>query len=410
MSAWFARNFFRSLTLGLVLLATADILIAQVQDLAKPIWTASLKIQGYHHYSARAATQTLIGDVAATKETVAVMLAIRNQRNEKGGWTGPWDVYLVIYATKTGQFLSKKGPWKSNSPSQLAATPNDQLLLILEVVREPNQNPRRHLLLLSPLGEQVKELKLALEYDEEKPKPQYDYLLLSPSGSTILDVNKWEGGQTYRIVETNSLSVRREWTEKQHGKEIVIAGISDNCMLGRTHYSYEIREFNGDWKQLPNFDPPPANGIGMNLINLSKSFISTDLIAGQIYETKDGFVWHLFGTDGSMRNKFVAPRLPNYNWFSPVASNSQDGLYVGLRMQHENMLTHWWDHTMDMWPAGASYFLYVWSTKSSSAIARIKVSEKSGRPSFFPPGTAEIAIVDDGTLKAFSLPTNSAPN
>jgi hypothetical protein len=159
----------------LVLLATADILIAQVQDLAKPIWTASLKIQGYHHYSARAATRTL-------------------------------------------------------SPSAF------------------------------PLGEQVKELKIELEYDQEKPKPQCDYLLLSPSGGTILDVNKWEGGQTYRIVDTDSLSVRREWIEKQHGRPLRWASYAARKYVDALVGPYN--EYVACWRLLlslfgPRNHPPP---------------------------------------------------------------------------------------------------------------------------------------------------------
>lgn len=401
------KGLFRLISIAILFVGTSRGLEAQIRDLTKPLWSVSLEPQGYHHtYSKQAATRTVIGDVAATKDTVAVLLCIREQGSGQKIWTEPWDIFVILYEAETGKFLSRKGPWKSETGFRLWATPDGRLLLVLRSAVERQKTPGWELRLLSPQGEELK--TLSLEESREKPSPKIGNSMNSPSGRTLLLVDEWAGEKFYRVIDANSLDIRTEWTEKQEREKRRVISISDEGMLGQSRSEYAVKRFEGPWRVLPNSFPDGQIGLAPNVGWSPLGFLSDDVIAGRFIESKDKFVWPMFQMDGTFKANFAIPRSPYYNYFSPFPpQTSQDGRYAAVRLQHENAITHWWDKTMDMWPAGASYFLYIWSTESASAIARIRILPDSQPMCFLPAETLEIAIVEAGTLKVFSFATNS---
>lgn len=377
----------------------------------KPLWTVSLKPQGYHRHMFNPTDFTMVGGVAVTEETVGVALGNHTRPNMKLSEGAPWEVVVVLYQSKTGRFVSQKSAWLSGLGFKLVSTSKGNFLLFLAPVVDGTRYIPGKLVLLSPSGEQLKELQF--EFAGERPRPGGIQFYNSPSGRTGLIAAKWAGEVRYEVLNVDSLEISLDWVElEDHRKKVPwVTQISDDQMFGATDFNtYHAREFSGEWKGLPL--PVPQRKVVKNNTFQPNGpiFLKDRVFVGQAYETEDEFVIPTFLEDGTVLSRNAMRKLPDYNYFRMPTIVSQDGRYFAIRLMHENKLTHWWDADMDMDATGAGYLLYVWQPEVTSPIALIEISRYALAVSFFPPGIPDIAILDDDKLKVFPLPKNPSPS
>ena len=171
-----------------------------------------------------------------------------------------------------------------------------------------------------------------------------------------------------------------------------------------------MKRFAGEWKALDLPGPEQKSIEGRKFLPTMPGFLKDRVFIGQAYATRDTFVIPAFREDGTPFSQYVIQKLPDYNYFSLPPVVSKDGRLLALHLIHENKLTHWWAYDMDMDPAGASYYLYVWESQAKSPISAIKISRHAVYFSFFPQGIAKIVILDDDMLKVFPLSASPPPN
>jgi hypothetical protein len=358
------------------------------QENPKPIWSVSLEPQGFKRESLFSTDWTILGGVAATSDAVGVAIGNHPRTGVKETWRTPWEVYVLFYDSKSGKFLSKRGPWTSHARFRIVSTAGGKFLLFLDTPTE--------VLLLSSSGEEFKRIKLA-------ELGAHISFLVSPSGRTILLAASKTGEVRYQVLNAETLQAIMDWVEKQDRGPFVTS-TSDESMIGRDYPNYEVREFRGEWKILPhpgsekNFSP--RDPFGPN----APSFLHGQTIIGRAYDSGNEFVVPVVQTDGTLVSQHIVRKLPDYNYFGGVAA-SQDGHYFGLSVTHVNQYSRSWADATDTSPLGAGYFFYVWQSDVVSPIARIRVGRHMREIGFFPPGIPKIAVVDNGTLKVVPLPT-----
>jgi len=381
------------LALGLLLPATK----MGAQETLKPVWTASLQPYGYRHNWGPSRKFTRVDGLAATKDTIAVALGDHDYRDGKRFSS----LRLILLETRTGKFLSKLGPWESDPPYRLTSTQEGRFLLFLS---------EGELHLFSSSGEELKEVNL--EVPSVSPgRLWYTRLFVSPSNQTILIAStEFHSGEAHhRIYSADTLELKMDWTEagKKGTRTPSIVGISDEQMLGSEGNSgrHFLRDFKGPWQDLSL--PHGEVGRDRHLI-LSRSepaFLKDALIVSSPYQANAEALISVVQTDGKLVSQHAIPKLPDYNHATGVRAVSQDSRYFAVALEHENKLSHWWDSTMDMWPWGADYYLYVWRVGTRVPKARIQTSGSASAS--FVPEVSGIVIADGDGVNLFRLPDTS---
>ena len=373
---------------------------ARAQENPKPIWSASLKPQGFHRSEIFPANNTAIGGVAPTRDVVAVALGIRARDDLKQGSPRRWEVSLILYDSRTGALIAKKGPWESGHGFCLRSTSDGRLLLFLPASLNGNHPVAGKLLLLSSFGDVIKELLL----DSFGGAPTlWVSFMASASLRTILLIARWPDQVVYRVLDANNLDTRMDWNEVPTKTEPRVYEISDDQMLGTSNDGVLfVRSFNTSWRVLRTPRLSPSRLI--YLPNVAH-FGGSGVVLGPAQVTEEGFeIPILKEEDGNIISAQTAPKLYDYIYFPRPLEVSSDRSLFGLEVMYENQLSHWWDHTLDIDPVGAKYVVYVWQIRTVSPVVRLETNGHMTELSFFPPGTREFVLLDGDVLKAFSLP------
>jgi hypothetical protein len=395
-----------------MLLAVPANLAAQIKELKKPEWSVSLESEGYHRPSPRQDTLTVIGDIAATEKVVGVLLCTRGQHTDEWRWSGPWTIYLLLHDAQSGQFLSRKGPWASGEDFRLSATPSGQLILFVSPITDGYSTSERHFILLSPKGKEINSLHMTTPV--ASPAPKSTSVVLSPTAQTALLLDRWATETRYRLLDLDTLAVKKDWTEQRGNPAFEVISISDEWMLGRTidgsDPKYAVRKFEGSWRELPKF-VPTVSWYSFESSAFARDFVGDEKIVGRAFERKNQIVLPVYNVHGVLDKEYTGPKPGFHSSPSPLNPlSSSDGRYLGLRCMGENAVSYWWAVKMDMWAVGTSYFLYIWHKDFEAAVARIKVSPGSANAAFFAGREAKITVIDGSNLKLFTLPTRSSTN
>jgi hypothetical protein len=201
----------------------------------KPEWEINLKTYGFRTFR-----RGFVNDygssasLACTRGTVAVAFDsmgdyIGNSAMGQTQWSGSWNIVVLFFARDSAILLAKKS-WLGDLRSELFATPDGNFILHLErleATRQGRRLPPGALILLSPLGEELKRLDLPLD-----PNQRHEWweVQASPSGQSLLLLHHLENLRQYQFYDADALEARSAWTETGDIPNRVIS-ISDHQIL-----------------------------------------------------------------------------------------------------------------------------------------------------------------------------------
>jgi hypothetical protein len=379
-----------SFAMGFIWLAQA----AQPQEMIQPVWKFSLEPYGYKAGPGYVISFTRLGGVAAANEVVAAAVA----RDHPGGAKAPlertYDVSVVLLNSKTGHFLTKLGPWVSSSGFRLVATNGGRLLLLLRHSDPSTRSSSGEFRLFSSSGEEVGRLELL----------SLKTSLISPSRKTVMLAELRDNEIHFQVLDADTLEMRSEWKEEVNKESPSVIGISDEEMLGSaSSKQFFVRNFRSSWRPVALPRCKKSRQPQWFLWWGSPQFLRDDVLVNSACETENEAVLFVTSSDGTILSQHAIPRLRDRNYALRAIVVSQDGRYFAHGLMHENAFTYWWDHTIDMWPLGAQYFLYVWNSKVKATVARVRLGGIAQSICFLPDASG-VVIVDGTNVELIRLP------
>lgn len=335
--------------------------------------------------------------LAANRNVIAAAITILHSDAKDDPWNKIFDIFVVFFDAKTGVFLSRRGPWLSGSGSTLDSTADGHFLLLLTHYNRKARVSTGDLRLLSSSGEEIGNIVVS----------PFGKLLISPSGRTLMLEGRETNEIHFAVLDAETLQKQNDWTEASEKEAPFVTEISDKQMLGvsRNPENYFVRDFKGLWQPLPRSHGEDVRGRSGLYWRTDPQFLSDDAIIVHLPD-ETGIV-SAIESSGKIRSQYTLPKVRDYNSVLGTHKNaaSQDARYFALWLIHENNLTHWWDHTMDMSPLGAEYFIYVWDINRQTPITKIKVGPIGSNYSFVPGDAPGIAVADRGKVKLIRLPS-----
>jgi hypothetical protein len=394
-------------------------------------WSVDLSrynLNAGHENASRNHKPTIL--VAATNRVVAVAWGILAHPAEPGvsdnWWSKPWEVNLLLFDANNGKLNSKSGPWTSDSSFELYPTAHGNFLLFLRHFHDAKQNPGETLYLLSPSGEELR--KLDLLPSVRGSKPGWSEFLVSPSGSTVLLGQILEDGVHYRLLDSDTLETRSEWTREAGSDSPGIVALSDKELLGfRDSKTQEkphpadserdlyVRSLDGPWRPLhATLDVSSHGGIGQGLHPTQLAFLSDAAIVGVNAKRKDfeGSI-AVLQSDGTVLSPPVIPNLPDRTSLTGPVAVSAGGRYFAVGFKHQPWMSHLLVDvmTMDITFWNDDSLFLVWEASHPEPVARIPLGTDVRAVSFSPDDPPTLAFVNGSTLKVVRIqPKASAPS
>ncbi|MGH9743632.1 MAG: hypothetical protein ACRD51_14905 [Candidatus Acidiferrum sp.] len=318
---------------------------------------------------------------------------------------GPkWDIWLLVFDAANGKLSSKRGPWSGDEFFELFATARGNMLLLLRHFNQGIGKPGETLLLLSPSGDELK--RVALAPSMIRSKPEWNNVLISSGGRTLLVGQTLEDGVHYKLLDADTLGIQSEWTAQAgsnspwiialSGKELLGVGASRSPQKPGTGQSGElyVRSFTGTWNPFPVALDASHRGFPLGLNPNQLAFLSDNSIVGinSKRELKESPILML-RTDGS---KILSPVIPNLeantSLTGPV-SVSQDGRYFVVGFTHRPWLSHM---MLDVWQLDDTFQndeleLILWASSRPIPVAQFNLGS-------------------DGDVRAFSLAPDDPPS
>lgn len=215
----------------------------------KPVWEVNLKAYGFRTFR-----HGLVNDygssaaLACTPATVAVAFDsmgdyIGNGATGQTQWSGSWNIVVLFFDRYSSKLLARKS-WLGDLRPELFATPDGNFILHLrrlEATRQGRRLPPGALILLSPLGEELKRLDLPLD-----PNQRHEWweVQTSPSGQSLLLLHHLENLRQYQFYNVDTLEPRSAWTEAGDVPNRVIS-VSDYQILRTSTMKGERRVYLG---------------------------------------------------------------------------------------------------------------------------------------------------------------------
>lgn len=303
-------------------------------------------------------------------------------------------VLLLIFEARTGKLLSKSAPWTADSSFELFSTSRGNWLLLLRHYKE-TRDPGETLLLLSPAGNELKRLSLPPSILPPKPgsnmssRPTWNIFRVSASGATVLIGQILEDGVHYKLLESDTLNTKLEWTAEADSKPLSVLALSDKELLGLGKpQSSElkdaangpgqlfVRAYDGSWAPLPTSFDPSSHSIWAGPYPNQLAFLSEHTLVGVLSKPeKTGAPIAVVRTDGTAVFSPVIPKLAeNTTLFGPV-NVSQDGRYFSVGFQHRPWLSHL---MLDVWKMDMAFqpdelTLLVWESSQPVSVAQVRL-------------------------------------
>lgn len=214
-----------------------------------PVWEVNLKVYGFrtfrrgfvNDYGSSASLACTSGTVAVAFDSMGDYIG--NSVTGQSQWSGSWYIVVLFFARDSAKLLAKKS-WLGDLRSELFATPGGNFILHLErleATRQGRRLPPGALILLSPLGEELKRVDLPLD-----PNKRHEWweVQASPSGQSLLLMHHLENLRQYQFYNSDTLEPRSAWTEAGDIPNRVIS-ISDHQILRTSTMKGEWRVYLG---------------------------------------------------------------------------------------------------------------------------------------------------------------------
>jgi hypothetical protein len=359
--------------------------------------------------------------VAATNGVVAV--ALGNPAHTAGpgdpdNWLSePWEVRLLLFDANNGKLKAESGPWSSDFSFELYSTAHANFLLFLRHFRT-KQSPGETLHLLSSSGEELKNLELLPSI--RGSEPNWNEFLVSSSGGTVLLGQIREDGVHYRLVESDTLETKFEWTRETGSDSPGIVALSDKELLGFRHPKNQekprradsdrdvyVRSFDGPWRPLhATLDVSSHGGLGQGLHPTQLAFLSDTVLVGVNAKRKEseGSIV-LLQSDGTILSPPVIPKLPDRTSLTGPVAVSAGGRYFAVGFRHQPWMSHLLVDvmTMDITFWNDDSLFLVWEASRPEPVARIPLGTDVRALSFSPDDPPTLAFVTGSTLKAIRI-------
>lgn len=181
--------------------------------------------------------------MATANNAVAIALgnpSLKTQTNDPRAQANDanWQISLLVFDPKTGSLRSKGGPWTADSSFELFSTSQGNFLLLLRHFNAASEEPGETLLLLSLAGNELKKLSLPPSILLPKPgpnmssRPTWNIFRVSTSGDTVLIGQILEDGVHCKLLESDTLNTKLEWTAEAGSKPLSVLALSDKELLG----------------------------------------------------------------------------------------------------------------------------------------------------------------------------------
>lgn len=382
-------------------------------------WSVDLSrynLNGGHENASRNHKPTIL--VAATNAVVAVAWGTLAQPAEPGvpdnWWSRPWEVNLLLFDANNGNLKAKSGPWSSDFSFELYPTAHGNFLLFLRHFHDAKQNPGETLYLLSSSGEELKKMDSLPSI--RGSEPGWSEFLVSPSGGTLLLGQILEDGVHYRLLESDTLETKLEWTREAGSDPPGIVALSDKELLGfrnlenqekrvpaSTERDLYVRSFDGPWRPLhTTLDVSSHGGIGQGLHPTQLAFLSDSVVVGVNAKRKEleGSIVVL-QSDGTILGPPVIPKLPDRTSLTGPVAVSVGGRYFAVGFRHQPWISHLLVDvmTMDITFWNDDSLFLVWQASRPEPVARIPIGTDLRALSFSPDDPPTIAFVAGSTLR-----------
>jgi hypothetical protein len=367
--------------------------------------------------------------VAATNGVVAVAWGRLAQPAAPGEpdnwWTKPWEVTLLLFDANNGKLKAKRGPWSSDSSFELHPTARGNFLLFLRHFHVAPQNPGETLYLLSSSGEELKKLDLLPSIGGSKTN--WNEFLVSSNGGTVLLGQTLEEGVHYRLLGSDTLETKFEWTRERGSDSPWIVALSDKELLGfRNPENQEkprradserdvyVRSFDGPWRPLhATLDVSSHGWLGQGLHPTQLAFLSDSVVVGVNAKRKEleGSIVVL-QPNGTVLSPPVIPNLPDRTSLTGPVTVSAGGRYFAVGFRHQPWMSHLLVDvmTMDITFWNDDSLFLVWEASSPEPVARIPMGTDVRALSFSPDDPPSLAFITGSKLQVIRIqPKANAP-
>jgi hypothetical protein len=382
-------------------------------------WSADLSAYGMKAaYGEAGQKQFPIVSVAATNGVVAAALGIplqsaerAEQSNRRGTF---YTLTLLLFDANSGKFLTKRGPWSSASSFELYATAQGNFLVLLRDFEGARQNSGDTLFVLSPSGEELR--KLDLPPSVIHARTSWNEFLVSSTGRSVLVGQILDETVHYRILQSDTLETKLEWTEEAGSHSPRIIALSDKELLGfrnpenrekrlpaNAERDLYVRPFDGAWQRLPgSFDVSHHGRLGQGLNPSQLSFLSDHVLVGvnATRKEREGSIV-LLQSGGTIVSPPVIPKLPERTSLTGPVAVSAEGHYFAAGFQHQPWISHLLVDvmTLDITFWNDDFVFLLWEASSPEPVARIPLGSDVRAASFSPDDPPTLAYLSGATLK-----------
>jgi len=346
-------------------------------------WSLDLKDYGYKEWrDSKGPFQESRSALVVSGGVVGVALAnpSSNSQPDVPRDHANWDVSLLFFDAATGKLNAKAGPWPADRFFDLFPASQGNFLLLLRHFNQGLKESSETLLLLSPKGDELKELALGKTSNR---------VLVSPSGHTILIQQTIGDGVHCQLLNADTFVVQSECADERAPDSPAIVALSDKEFLGslrrkdsQTAKAPEkgseiyVRPFAGAWSALPVSLNTAQRGFPLGLNFSQLAFLSDDTLVGidANRETSEAQVVAL-RADGAAMSTPAIPKLEANTVLAGPVRVSQDGRYFAIGFSHRPWLSHL---MLDVWKLDDTFspdelVLVVWASGVPTAVAKFNM-------------------------------------
>jgi len=364
--------------------------------------------------------------LAATNRVIGVALGIPDAPVTEGEWaaiySGQWKVTLLLFDTNSGKLLKKLGPWIGGPSFELHPTAQGTFLLLLRHMQKETENPGESLYLLSSSGEELK--KIELPESTMTSRRGWSEFMVSSGGHTVLLGQILKGNVHYRVLETDTLETKFEWTREEGSDSPRIIALSDKELLGfrdirsgekpiglNTEREAFVRPLGGSWHPLnTTLDVSNRGLMSQGFHPTQLAFLSDTVLVGVHRKTseRDGSIVEL-ESDGTVLSRPLISKLQDRTTLSGPVAVSAGGHYFAVGFEHQPWLSHLLLDVMTMditfWPDD-SLFL-VWEASSPEPVAKISLGTEVRAVSFALDDPPTLAYITGSKLQILRIHPNA---
>ena len=384
-------------------------------------WSVDLRMHGYQEWrNSSGLLNASEVSLAATNNVIAVAIGnptdVRQTDPRGGGTYANWKITLLVFDPATGKLQSKHGPWSGDAFFELYCTSNGNLLLLVRHYRGEIAEIGEELYLLSPAGVELK--KLFFAGSSIASKPNWNKVIVSSSGRTLLVGQVLQDGTHYRLLDADRLDTRFEWTDSAGSNSPSVVAISDTELLGVIRSKSQpntgvndagtkayVRTFDGPWNPLPfSLDVrlhrlrPGANPNHLAILSNDTIVAINPLPFGKPP------ILALRANGEAVFTPQIPTLAANTSLSGPIHT-TQDGRYFGAEFAHRPWLSHL---MLDVWKMDMAFqddesLLLVWEFSQALPVAQVNLGNHVDELFLVHSDPLMVALQSGSTLKVIPV-------